>query len=47
MGVMLYATAPFMPGDEIRFSTSQEKDIEGTVVLPTLNPEPLTLNPKP
>lgn len=32
MGLMLYATAPFMPGDEIKFSTSQEKDIEGMVL---------------
>lgn len=32
MGLMLYATAPFMPGDEIKFSTSQEKDIEGIVI---------------
>ena len=32
MGLMLYATAPFMPGDEIKFSTSQEKNINGFVV---------------
>ena len=32
MGLMLYATAPFAPGEEIRFSTSQVKDIEGYVL---------------
>ena len=32
MGLMLYATAPFAPGEEIRFSTSQVKDIKGYVL---------------
>ena len=32
MGLMLYATAPFQSGDEIRFSTSQVKDIKGYVL---------------
>ena len=32
MGLMLYATAPFMPGDEIVFSTREEKNIQGHVI---------------
>jgi MscS family membrane protein len=32
MGLMLYATSPFMPGDEIKFSTNQERDIQGFII---------------
>ena len=32
MGLMLYVTSPFTPGDEIKFSTSAEKNMQGFVL---------------
>jgi len=32
MGLMLYVTSPFTPGDEIKFSTSAEKNVQGFVL---------------
>jgi hypothetical protein len=40
-GLMLYATAPFTPGDWIMFSTTQEKNIEARWLFRTNTPPSL------